>query len=111
VATGVISDEEMFACQAEFYEADPTRLQLWDMSEADLKAITSEGLRRFVKRSAELGKVRPNGRTAVLVRTPLQFGLARMAEMFGENASLPFELRAFQDRTEALAWLNEPRDE
>lgn len=96
----------MFACQAEFYEGSPTRLQLWDMSGTDLTEITSDGLKRFIQRAALLGRVRPGGRTAVVVHTPLQVGLGRMAQAFGDNAALPFELRFFGDRAEALDWLS-----
>jgi hypothetical protein len=105
VVSGLIIDDEMFACQKEFYEGGPTRLQLWDMTAADLAKITTDGLRRFVGRAAMLGEVRRGGRTAVIVRSGEQYGLARMAEVFGEFESLPFAYAVFRSRDEALAWL------
>ncbi len=105
-ATGEVVDEEMFAAQSEFYENGPTTLQLWEMSECSVKGVTIGGMRTFIERAAQLGKAREKGRTAVIVSSQLQYGLARMAEAFGEFASLPFEFHAFKDRDEANAWLN-----
>lgn len=105
VATGVVSDDEMFAGQTEFYEGGPTRLQLWDMSAADLTNVTTDNMRRFIARSAVLGETRRGGRTAVIAQSGEQYGLARMAEVFGDFESLPFALRVFRKRDEAVAWL------
>ena len=107
VVTGLVTDGDMIACERAFYEGDPTRLQLWDMTDADLTEITNEGLQEFVGQAARLGQARENGRTAVIVQTDLQYGLGRMAEAFGEIESLPFALSLFHDRSEAIAWLKE----
>ena len=107
VATDVVTDAEMFACQAAFYETGPTRLELWDMSGADLTKITIAGLQRFVAREASLGTLRRGGRSAVITKTNLQYGLGRMAEILGEFESLPFDFRIFRKRADAVAWLNE----
>ena len=105
IATGVISDQEMFDCENEFYSGNPTRLQLWNMSDAELTKITIDGMRQFVAKSSKLGKVRSGGRTAVVVKGQFQYGLGRMAETFGEFESLPFEFQLFRSRSEALSWL------
>jgi len=105
VATGVIHDEEMFACQEEFYETGPTRLELWEMSASDLTQITIGGMQKFINRAAHLGKSRQGGRSAVITRTSLQYGLGRVAEALGEFESLPFTLRIFRERGEAVEWL------
>ena len=110
IVTGVVRDEEMFECEAEFYLNSPTRLQLWEMSAAKLTQVTTKGLQQFVSRAAQLGKVRPRGRTAVIVRTKLQYGFGRMAEAFGQIKSLPFAFGIFYKRADALAWLAEEED-
>ena len=79
------------------------------MSECSVRGVTIGGMRTFIEKAAQLGKVRENGRTAVLVNSQLQYGLARMAETFGEFASLPFEFHVFKDRETAMAWLNGER--
>jgi hypothetical protein len=64
-------------------------------------------MRTFIKKAARLGKARKNGRTAVVVRTQLQYGLARMAETFTELASVSYRVQVFRSKEEAHAWLNE----
>jgi hypothetical protein len=102
-----VTDEQMFAAQTEFYGA-PTLLQLWDMTEAGVGSTTSEGLAQFVAKAARLGQERAGGKTAVVVRSDLQFGLARMSEAFAASHPLPYTLRVFRDRDQALAWLTGP---
>ena len=105
IVTDTVTDDEFFACETEFYKTGPTKLQLWDMSASDLKHITSRRMRQFISRTAHLGQQRQGGRTAVIVQSKLQYGLGRMAEIFSEFESLPFEFRVFQNRSDALAWL------
>ena len=107
VVTGVLADEEMFACQEEFYAAGATPLELWDMSDADLSQITVAGMQKFISSEAHLGKARQGGKSAVITKTSLQYGLGRMAEILGEFESLPFGFRVFRKREDAVAWLNE----
>ena len=111
IATGDVVDSEMFEAQRDFYENGPTRIQLWDMTGCSVTAITIGGMRTFIERAARKGVVRKDGKTAVIVSSQLQFGLARMAEAFGEFSSLPFAFSVFKDRAEALAWLNEKSEE
>ena len=77
------------------------------MSGSSLKHITIQGMRRFMIRSAELGKARPGGRTAVYVSSQIQYGMARMAEVFLEFEEMPFEFRIFQVKESAVKWLME----
>jgi len=106
IATGDVIDDEMFEAQREFYEEGPTRFQLWDMTGCSLEGITIGGMRRFIEKAARLGQVRKDGKTAVVVGSQLQYGLARMAETFAEFASLPFAFHVFRSIEEARAWLD-----
>ena len=106
IVSGDIKDDDMFACEKEFYANNPTQKQLWDMSEAKLNLITVQGMRHFLKWTSEQGKVRAGGKTAVYVRTKLQYGLGRMSEILIEIDPMPFAFRVFQDRDKALEWLN-----
>jgi hypothetical protein len=108
IASGAITESDMFECQKQFYEQAPTLLQLWDMREAGLEGITTEGLREFVENAARLGEIRRGGKTGVIVQTALQYGFSRMAGILGDSLSLPFEFRTFTNRDEALAWLGLP---
>lgn len=105
VITGPASEDQMNQALTEYYAGEPTTQLLWDMSQADVAHVTPERLRRFIERAAELSAAHPGGRTAVIAPHDLQFGLARMSEVFSELESAPFLLRAFRTRKEALAWL------
>ena len=105
IVTGEVTDKEMFDCEREFYLSGPTKHQLWDMTGSKLTKVTVDGMRQFIARSSRLGKARTGGRTAVLVKSQIQYGLGRMAEAFSEFESLPFDLRLFRDRAKALDWL------
>ena len=103
--TGPISEVEMYDALEIFYKQDPTSLLLWDMSQTDVSHVTSDILQKFVRKSAELGTARQGGRTAVIAPEDLQFGLARMSEVFSDMASAPYSFRSFRTREEALKWL------
>jgi hypothetical protein len=103
--TGPVSEEEMYDALENFYKGEPTTLLLWDMSQADVSQVTTETLQRFVRKSTRLGGSRQGGRTAVIASEDLQYGLARMSEVFTEIESAPYSFRAFRSRQEALQWL------
>jgi hypothetical protein len=103
--TGLVSEEEMYDAIESFYKCDPTALLLWDMSQADVSYITTDALQRFVRKSTQIGVRRHGGRTAVVASGNLQYGLARMSEVFAEMESAPYGFRAFRSRQEALEWL------
>ena len=104
--TGPVSEEEMYDALDNFYKREPTALLLWDMSQADVSHVTPDILQRFVRKSTELAVRRQGGgRIAVVASEDLQYGLARMSEVFAEIESAPYSFRAFRSRQEALQWL------
>ena len=111
VVTGPAREEEMYAALEAPGDGVSTRDVLWDMSGADVMQVTPGILRQFVKKAAELGVDRKGGRTAIVAPEDLQYGLARMSEVFADMVSSPYSLRAFRTREEAIAWLegDDPR--
>ncbi len=105
VVSGLTSTDDMIAALEKFYSQGSTLLTLWDMSQSELSQITSGGIQEFIKRAAELGIERKGGRTAVVATEDLQYGLGRMAESFALFEKLPFRMRLFRAREEAMTWL------
>ena len=103
--SGLASEEDMYRALAGDGNRETTAFVLWDMSRAEVAHVTSDILRRFIRKATELGEARQGGRTAVVAPEDLQFGLARMSEVFSEEESSPFGFRAFRTRAEALLWL------
>ena len=103
---GPISEEEMYDALDSFYQREPTALLLWDMSQADVSHVTPDILQRFVRKSTELEMCRQRGgRIAVVASEDLQYGLARMSEVFAELESAPYSFSVFRSHQEALKWL------
>ena len=102
---GLVSEEGMHDALEMFYKEDPTPLLLWDMSQSDVRNVTPAILLNFAKRSAKLGASRQGGRTAVVAPEDLQYGLARISEVFLETESSPHSFFVFRTREKALQWL------
>ena len=108
--TGPVSEEEMYDALENFYKRESTTLLLWDMSQTDVSHVTTDILQRFISRSVELGFHRQGGRTAVFASEDLQYGLARMSEVYAEMESAPYSFSVFRSRQEALLWLTSDDD-
>lgn len=105
VVTGPVSEAEMYDALTKLYKQEPTMHLLWDMSKAEVGHVTTDTLRRFVRKAAQMGERRQGGRTAIIAPQDLQYGLARMSEFFAEMESAPYNLRVFRSKEEALQWL------
>jgi len=105
VVSGHVLEEEMHEALEEFYNNQPTKLLLWDMSLADVWHITPVMVLDFVKKAAKLGSKRSGGRTAVLAPDDLQFDLGMMSQAFHSQESNHVVLRIFRSEEEALSWL------
>ncbi len=73
------------------------------MSQSDLSLITPDGLLDFTRKAARLGAKRKEGLTAILTPKDLHSGFIKLVEYFTQ--ALPFSLKIFHAREDALAWL------
>ena len=104
-ASGVVSARDIIASNREFYENDPTDLLLWDFTGADLSGLSAEDLQGIVAVARRLAHLRPNGKTAIVAPSSLEFGMSRMYETFTQIWKHPVPHRVFRSREEALEWL------
>lgn len=102
---GPVSEKEMYLALKEPDDHEPTALILWDMSRAEVAHVTPDILRKFAGKAAELGAGREGGRSAVVAPDDLQFGMARMSQVFTEMESAPYDFGVFRTRKEAFEWL------
>ncbi|MFC1884548.1 hypothetical protein ACFL2O_07245 [Thermodesulfobacteriota bacterium] len=105
LAEGIILYDDMSTWITEYYSGTVTNLILWDFREADLSKIKTEEfaeLARLIKRKADL---RQGGKTALVFKRDLEFGLGRMFEVFSELEDLSFEFMSFRSIEEAREWL------
>jgi hypothetical protein len=73
------------------------------MAKADLSVITPDELHDFTRKAAQLGGERKEGLTAIIAPEDLHPGFVTLAKLF--TSVLPFRLKVFPSREEALAWL------
>jgi hypothetical protein len=103
--SGILTADEVIRALERFFESDVTRDLVWDFSGADLSAITRVGMERIIAVARAGARLRPDGRTALVVGEDLSFGLSRMYESLSEVRDHPIHHRVFRDKGEALAWL------
>jgi len=105
VATGQLTEEDVFTTLERFYSGEITEFVLWDFSQAEVSSITPAVVQRIIRRSAEAGTRSQRRKTAAITPSDLSFGLGRMAESYADFEALPFNLRVFRSREKALEWL------
>lgn len=76
---------------------------LWDFSNAPEGILSSRDLRGMLDYGRQEGHAARMGRIALLTPRRAQFAMASSVEKMSDG--LAVELRAFQDRTEAIRWL------
>ena len=82
---------------------------LVDIREADLKNVTSDGLKTLQRVIAgQMQGLERQPKTAVLASHDAQFGLGRMYEAY--TAESPENVQVFRDPQQALSWLGAPAD-
>ena len=106
VATGELKTGELLEAINDFYHAGVTLDVLWDLTDVDLKNITSEAIREFTKTPPEGEALRRGGKTALVVSSTSAFGLSRMYQLQKEIVEHAFETMVFKSMEDALKWLD-----
>src|SRR5262249_31149555 len=105
VAEGILSEAEVFAYCAQLQQDprfDPTFRNLCDFSQTDRIDLRAEAIWSF----ASKGIFARTARRALLVRSTVGVGLARMYAILRELADDP-GIGVFQEYAAALAWLDD----
>jgi hypothetical protein len=103
--SGTVSDEDVLAADDELRAAqfDPDFDELIDFSDAQDAGLTSQSIRELAGRNPVFGA---GSRRAIVVRSDLGYGLARMFQARrGEAAG---EIQIFRSLAHAQHWLAQP---
>jgi hypothetical protein len=101
--SGEIRDEDMLSLAIDIEndpEVKPDFSMLLDVRRADVRSVTSAGVRRLAERPYALA---PESRRGVVVPDELSFGMARMYEALRDK--LGGAIRVFRDFDEAKRWV------
>ncbi len=90
-----------------FYEGSVSRNVLWDLRNASVEGFTAAEVKQLAASPDRFTEERRGGRTAIVASGDLAFGLSRMFQSFGESKDLPFPIRVFRAKEEALDWIDE----
>lgn len=103
--TGALGIQELLLILRQVYESDVTPLILWDLSAADLSDVTPAQIEKIAHVAKQFGHLRAGGRGAFVTRDDLNFGLARMLEIYADLQQYPIALAVFKTTADALNWL------
>ncbi len=106
--TGNLSKDNLESALTDHYQENPGRKTLWDLRQARLNLTgpeTEELARSITPLATENEHLHPGGKTAYLVSTDLDFGLARMYQSY--SAESPAVLHIFRKWEEAISWLDD----
>jgi hypothetical protein len=103
--SGVVTCEDVIHALEDFYENDVTQNLLWEYIDADVSKITEKCMMQIIEIAKSYAHLRKKGRTAIVGRSDLTFGLSRMYEMLSEVNEHPIPHRPFRNIDEATTWL------
>ncbi len=84
-----------------------TKNILWDLSEVVAMDIGNTDVDTFVRATQQFIKLREGGKTAVVAKTDLEYGLSRMFESLQSAAESNVRHETFRNKDNALKWLME----
>ena len=106
MATGVLTSKELLEHKERLVEDPqfrPDMLELSDVRDITGLEVTPEAIRQFVQKDADHAEKLGDHKMAIVVRTDIVFGMARMYEMM-TSQNLP-GVGVFRDLNEARKWL------
>jgi hypothetical protein len=102
---GDLTADEILHYSSEFYDKNPKKLVLWDITRGSLSKVTSSDLKRTTREMKKYtGKIE-GGKTALVGHLDVDFGLARMYVAYAEIADSANSYQAFRDIEDAITWL------
>ncbi len=101
---GEVSFEEAMATPNAFYSDNPTLNVIWDLTEGTMRALSSDRLEKIMDSISPASKKRTGGKTAGVAPADIDFGLARMFQVFAELSGYKPSVRIFRELKEAVDW-------
>ena len=103
--TGTMIYDQIIDEITQFYEDDFTDHVIWDLSNADVKNLSSDEVGKIVSHTKEFGHLRDNCKTAFVMSSSLAYGLGRMYDTLTQVADHPVKNGLFRNFEEAVAWI------
>ena len=104
-AAGQLTADDLIDWVTHYYAGDVTRFILWDLTQANLSAISFEEVEAHAKSFNRLADSRQGGRSAFVFGSDLEYGLGRMYQALSEIENVPIAFQTFRNIDEARQWL------
>ena len=104
---GDLSADEILKYSSEYYALKPTQLVLWDALKGTVGNITTEDFKKLAVEMREITQNRSGGKTALLGKFDVDFGLSRMYKAYTEIENVPVAYQSFRNSVDAMKWLKE----
>ncbi|MEW5914193.1 MAG: hypothetical protein AB1814_16680 [Thermodesulfobacteriota bacterium] len=105
---GAVSVSEAQKALISFYEGHPTQNTLWDCREGSLEnfweGAVADSARLSLSLASRFRQARPQGKTAAVTPSDLDFGIASQYVAYAGLS--PYEFRVFRQMAQALQWLS-----
>ncbi|MBC2737707.1 MAG: hypothetical protein HF981_25335 [Desulfobacteraceae bacterium] len=103
--SGVVTCQDVIHALEDFFKNDVTPNLLWDYTDADVSEITEKCMNQIIAIAKSNAHLREKGRTAIVGRGDVTFGLSRMYEILSELREHPIQHHVFRNIDEAITWL------
>ena len=104
---GVLNFDDTMPVVKAFYDGDPTKHVIWDMSDITEIHLTSEEVEKIATFPPRIEGKRELGKTAFVAQKDILFGLSRMFEAYSSIVNSPYPIMVFRSIEEAYKWIDE----
>lgn len=105
---GALSFDNAMPLVKAFYDGDPTKHVIWDLTDTTEVQFTSEEVEKIAKFDPRIEGKRALGKTAFVAQKDILFGLSRMFELHSDIVNSPYPVMVFRSIEQAYKWLDEP---
>ena len=106
ISSGTLTGAEIIEANRQVYENEnfhKQRYQLIDRTACEKYQVSSEELRKIAIQDEEAAKSNPNILMALVAKSPLEFGMSRMYQVFLSDSG--FQTAIFPDRESGMEWI------
>lgn len=105
--TGVLTFNDAMPLVKDFYDSNPTRHVIWDMTDTEDVKFTSKEIESIAVYGPRIKGKRELGKTAFVAYKNLFYGLSRMFQAHSSIENSPYPVMVYRNIEEAYKWLDE----
>jgi hypothetical protein len=108
--TGTPTFDIIASAVKSFYGGQPTKNVIWDWSGSDPSQLTPLDLEQLAGLLVRYSVLREDGKTAMVAPDSVSYRISKEFRALGELNGLPFTVRVFFNRGDALLWISDPKN-